>query len=165
MNDYRVGVGDHVPALARTFFATFSRFEFALKRGGFAAGEIGKAASANWDKFAEKLDEGGFLKKIEAAPQAAIFFTRPPKRLTVIVGGEVDFEEMAVAVNAQQLLEAVRRVRNNLFHGEKTYIDDRDKDLMTAGLFVLDSAFEAAMQTTDCDRMTIAFAFAPVGRH
>lgn len=44
MNDaYRAVLGHQMPDIARESFATFSRFEFAMKRGGFHAGEIGKS--------------------------------------------------------------------------------------------------------------------------
>ena len=164
MDGYRIGIGAEIAPLARTFFATFSRFEFALKRGDFALGEIGKPANPNWDAFAAKLGQSFFLE-IQAAKAAAIFFDKPPKKLMVKGGGDVDFEEVPVAVNAQQLFEAVRLVRNNLFHGEKVYVGKRDEDLMNAGLSVLDAAFAAATQIRDCDRMTMAFAYAPVNPH
>lgn len=101
MDDYRNGIGDEIPQLARTFFATFIRFEFALKRGGFAAGSVGKPATPNWDDFAAKLGPD-FFTRIKGAPEADIFFSNPPKKLMVKVGGGVNFEAVALLTRARQ---------------------------------------------------------------
>lgn len=41
MKDYRNGIEQNLAPIALEFFATFSRFEFALKRGAYAAGYEG----------------------------------------------------------------------------------------------------------------------------
>ena len=46
--------------MAVEFFAAFSRFEFALKRGGFLSGEIGGKAGPDWNRFADALEPGFF---------------------------------------------------------------------------------------------------------
>jgi hypothetical protein len=164
MNEYRQGLDEALMPLARMFCVTFSRFEFALKRGDFLKGEIGSAAHADWDKFANALGPA-FLKRMNAAPEADIFFSARPKKLMVIAKDDVDFQEPPAIVSVQQLFEAIRLIRNNLFHGEKTYITQRDNDLITAALFVLDNAFSAAMNDPECQKMTLAFVYAAINPH
>jgi len=161
MDEYIHGLSDALHPIARMFFVTFSRFEFALKRGDFLNGAIGSPAHPDWDKFAQALGEN-FFRRMKTAPEANIFFSARAKKLVVIAANEADFQSPPEIRNAQQLFEATRQVRNNLFHGEKAYVTQRDVDLMTAALFVLDSAFTTAMQDPRCNKMTLAFTFSAV---
>ena len=43
MSDYRIGIEGSLKPVALEFFATFSRFEFALKRGGYVQGTAAAA--------------------------------------------------------------------------------------------------------------------------
>lgn len=163
MDEYRRHLAQEVQRPAVELFAAFARFDFALKRGGYLAGTEGHRADANWNGFANDLGPD-FLLTLKGSPQAAIFFTKPPKTLKV-VNGEASFVVPEVIVNTQQLFEAVRRVRNNLFHGDKPHMDGRDSDLIAASLFVLDAAFEAAQHNPLCNAVTYAFVFAPINDH
>lgn len=143
MNGYRAGLAGLLPPLAVEFFVAIARFDFALKRGGFLAGETDKKASADWDGFASFLGPA-FFNRMKEEPPARIFFEAPPKRLVVTSDGGSEFRDAEPIANAQTLLLAVRLVRNNLFHGEKPGVNVRDEKLMTAALFILDSAFQVA---------------------
>jgi hypothetical protein len=162
--DYRSGLGDSISLPAREFFATFSRFEFALKRGGFLRGQVGEAASPDWNRFASALGLA-FYEAMKADSRAAIFFLAPPKKLVVTGQDKTEFQSTAAITNSQQLFDALRLIRNNLFHGEKANVDDRDRALIGAALFVLDRAFEAAAQRSDCKKMTGAFAYTAINPH
>lgn len=164
MAPYRIDIEHQIIPEAVVFFAVFSRFEFALKRGGFLMGAPGNSAHADWNTLATTLGPA-FFATLHATPEASIFFTAQPKRLVVVDQDNVTFEEPDDIVNLQMLFEAVRLVRNNLFHGEKAYIGQRDKDLLAASLFVLDSTMAACETTPACARVPIAFAFAPIGGH
>ncbi|RUY94731.1 MULTISPECIES: hypothetical protein [unclassified Mesorhizobium] len=159
MNHYRAGIEHQTSADAVTLFAVFSRFEFALKRGGFLKGVVSKAAHPDWEKFSRALGTV-FFAAMRKAPQADIFFSDQPKSLTVIAANEVAFTKPATVVNLQMLFEAVRLVRNNLFHGEKVYVGPRDQALIAASLFVLDSAMNACSTTAGCEAVPYAFVFA-----
>lgn len=161
MDGYRTDVPHQVTPEAITFFSVFSRFEFALKRGGFLGGAIGRKAAPDWDTFAGALGNDLF-DRLRATKEADIFFTAQPKRLVRTGPEEVEFQDQAPIVNLQQLFEAVRLVRNNLFHGEKVAVSDRDRRLMAASLFVLDEAMEACAREPRCRRVPAAFAFADV---
>lgn len=164
MNEYRFGIESSLEPIVFEFFATFSRFEFALKRGGYVSGQIGRRASPNWIQFGNNLGMD-FFNEMRAAEPARIFFEAPPKRLTVKADGGIEFTEQAAPVNTQMLLEAVGLVRNNLFHGEKAWIDERDERLLRASLFVLDSAFAAAHQRDGTRSVCNAFRYAEINAH
>jgi len=164
MKDYRIGIEQYLAPIAIEFFATFSRFEFALKRGNYAAGDEGKKASPDWIRFAGDLGDD-FFKQMEAANAAQIFFEAPPKRLTIKVGGGVEFTDQDKLLNTQMLLAAVGLVRNNLFHGEKIYVDNRDEALIRASLFVLDSAYATANAREDMRQVCAAFRYAQINPH
>lgn len=161
MDEYRQHLAAALPVTAISLFATFSRFEFALKRGGFLLGEINGKASADWNAFADVLGSQ-FFDAMQAAHQARIFFEEPPRRLDRIGLDEVAFVPVGGINNGQRLFEAIRLVRNNLFHGEKARLDERDLALMQASLFVLDSAMVICDKIDACKRIPAAFAFAAV---
>ncbi|WP_421929772.1 hypothetical protein [Neoaquamicrobium sediminum] len=162
MNQYRQAIEHAIVPEAITFFAVFSRFEFALKRGGFLLGNVGHPAGPDWARFSAALGQN-FFDAMKAAPEAHILFDDPPKKLMVFAADDVRFVKPAKIVSLQLLFEAVRLVRNNLFHGEKVLISQRDRDLMKASLFVLDAAMEACQHKADCARVPYAFMFAQTG--
>lgn len=146
------------------FFIVFSRFEFALKRGGFLAGNVGETATANWDVFGKKLGPK-FYEMIKFHPQASVFFTGPPKKLFVLDDGQADFKHLEDVINNKTLFDALKRVRNNLFHGEKLWLGERDKILIAAALFVLDTALDASSHTPDCEQVAQVFHHARVSAY
>ncbi len=102
------------------FFLTFARFEFALKAAGFVTGDLQKA-KPDWPLFGSSLD----LAKVRQDPScaAAVDYLElhPPWRQVVTPDGlawdsTVGFTTFELM---DQVLELVRRVRNNLFHGGK----------------------------------------------
>jgi len=155
MRDFRQYFGEHLDHDAALFFMTFSRIEFALKRGGFVKGVEGRTAEPDWDKFARALGRD-LYKELTEAPEAKNFRDQPPRRL-VKKANEVEFVQSDDIKNLQMLFEAVRLVRNNLFHGEKPYIQDRDRDLIKASMFVLDRALNACDETEGCKQVSEAF--------
>lgn len=165
IDGYRQGIGTRLsessPAIE--FIATFMRFEFALKHGGFLKGERGHRAEPGWDDLAGKLGTG-FFADMQAAPQAHIFFSAPPKRLVVAEDRTPKVEPGPVdpPKNAQDLLKAVRQVRNNLFHGAKPDLGTRDMELIEASLFVLDCTMAACETTSECEQVPVKFEHAPV---
>lgn len=164
IDEYRQGIANALlqSPIAIEFIATFARFEFALKRGGFLEGKPRCSAGANWNAFAQQLGRG-FFAEMQAAPETGLLFTKPPQRL-VVADDETkpEFISPEVVRNAQQLFEAVRLVRNNLFHGEKPGIGGRDRDLIRASMFVLDRAMAACASTPGCEGVPAAFTVAHV---
>lgn len=145
-----------VPAEAVYFFALFSRLEFALKRGGFCKGALRQNAEPNWNAFANKLGEP-FFNALQNRPETEVLFREPPRAMKVGPDGEPFFEDQAAPQTAADLFVAARRIRNNLFHGEKVYFADRDQQLVFAATFVLESALE---QCNDAPLRRVGSAFA-----
>jgi hypothetical protein len=129
------------PQLAVDLLHAFARAEFALKGiQRFCVGNEGNNASANWDLFASDI-----AIQLAAAPGLLpetkdILLTAPPMK-EVVRGGVAVFEHVPLrGPEGVQLLSAVRRVRNNLFHGGKEkperYVG-HDTQLVTASLEVI----------------------------
>lgn len=128
------------------FLAVFSRFEFALKRGGFASGGP-QRVDPNWDQFAAAIAQHFDFAAPADVAAAVTYIEQNPPHKEVLVNNAV-----AWAANVrppgesrmQSLLIHVRVIRNNLFHGgkypEAPPLDpDRDTVLLQHGLMILDA--------------------------
>jgi hypothetical protein len=109
------------------FFVTFARCEFALKTGGFAkCGEkrgVGCEAQADWGAFIKAVSisfQSGVEPNVEAACERLI--DALPWEL-VLVNGNVMWQQQSSSAKkdlATDALTVVRRLRNNLFHGNES---------------------------------------------
>jgi hypothetical protein len=127
------------------FFATFVRFEFAMKQCGYLRWtEDDDVALACRRKLAAALPDH-FFQSVRDGQTAPVLIERPPKDLFVQDGAQPQFGDQPPApTTTMQLLDAVWRVRNNLFHGNKMYPADRERDaaLMDDALAVLDAIMQ-----------------------
>ena len=124
-------------------FAVFSRFEYAMKKGGFRRKDSSDAA---WRTFAAHLPIK-FFDEMKGASKASIYFTAPPDHLVANTNGGVDWSgNPRVPHDAASLFESIKTARNNLFHGDKTHNNHRDTELMKAALFILNAAYDAAVK-------------------
>lgn len=122
---------------ALRLFQLFARFEHALKKEGFVLGKVDDPAMPHWDGFASKLGKPFYQTAVQEKA-AKVLFSHPPKQQVVDVGKTTRWKVKSPPKDAAQLLAAVRRVRNNLFHGEKLDPNDgRDQELMIAALATL----------------------------
>ncbi|MGJ8597145.1 hypothetical protein [Sulfitobacter sp.] len=138
LEDYFLG---RVSQAGFEVFAVFSRFEYAMKKGGFRRERYPDAA---WPTFANALPEG-FFEKMKVAAEASIYFEEPPDHLVTTENGGVAWSEAPqVPTDAATLFESIKTARNNLFHGDKKHNRERDTNLMVAALFVLNEAYKAA---------------------
>ena len=101
------------------FLATFARFEFALKKAGYARGDDSQV-SANWDAFTNDV------AKIDAAVLAPVLASSqyvqqyPPKKQILDHGVIRWVARQGTSGSAiGDVLLSVRTVRNNVFHGGK----------------------------------------------
>ena len=130
------------------FFRDFSYCEYALKRAGLYRRDRNDA-QPNWKCFAESAPVRRVLDNpVDTGLKEAIEYIleHPPKK-QVIENGDLVWRDRKPGATrrSDQLLELVRRVRNNLFHGEKLHMllggsdgdPDRDKKLLKAGRQVL----------------------------
>jgi hypothetical protein len=130
-------------ALVFHFFIIFSRFEYALKRGGF----ITAKAEPAWDDFAKKHRKDFAPDKTAALKAACAYFEAHPPRKQTCVGASLSWSRQLKRTNEPQLvwlLCMVRRVRNNLFHGGKYPVSynaepSRDMTLLKHAITVLDA--------------------------
>lgn len=101
---------------AAKFIATFLRFEFALKESGF--GPENADALVEWRRVADELGQD-FFDYIRTSGKAATLVNAPPKK-QVTRSHQLEWVDQNPPRNVTELLSAVRRVRNNLFHGGKS---------------------------------------------
>jgi hypothetical protein len=130
-----------------SFFVTFSRFEYALKAAGKAKAGAGDAAEANWQEVEEALRHADAERVSRVRAKAGILLTDPPRK-QVFTDGQLNWRSAGPAGDeAQNLVAAVKRVRNNLFHGGKyspegTYLSARSVELVRCVRAVLEELLQ-----------------------
>jgi hypothetical protein len=105
--------------LTLEFLAAFARFEFALKKSGYAR-EDDRQVSPNWDAFANDVSkfDAAALAPVLAASQ---YLQQHPPKKQVLQNGAlkwIDWQGTSGSVIGD-VLQSVRTVRNNVFHGGK----------------------------------------------
>src|SRR5437016_9244108 len=101
------------------FFATFARWECALKRGKFARSGSHGQAEADWNAFADRFaDQLQRLATEEFVAGRDYLFNNPPRRLMFQDGWHPNPRRTG-ETDARYLFRVIRDVRNNLFHGGK----------------------------------------------
>lgn len=105
------------------FFYDFSRFEFSLKESGFLQNR--ENAFPDWDKFVSYY-KGEYTIPSEYIEHINFLLENPPKKQITKLNDEgkrvVDWKNFNVNENAPKLktlVDIVKIVRNNLFHGGK----------------------------------------------
>lgn len=147
MNDLNLPVASDAK---KELFVIFARFEFALKECGFLSGTCGKDAKANWDVFAGDTALSDLLTAVSGDLDVKELIEKPPKKQIIVCGhnGEkswdwkTDSGPADTSPSNSKLLLAVRRVRNNLFHGAKQGEDPRDEQLCRAAKKMLLTCLE-----------------------
>ena len=130
-------LNDH---LVLEFLACFARFEYALKRSGYASGTE-KEVRADWDAFALTLK---ILpdQEIQAVLTAGELLLNNPPQKQVLIAGSLDWKDGIPEGQAdvQKILIYVRRVRNNLFHGGKFLVPTGPVDEPARNQALIDSS-------------------------
>ena len=107
--------------LVLEFFAVFSRFEHALKSRGFVFNDRHDNALVDWGKFIREATPWFENPREDVAESVNYLVNEPPYR-QVMQHQSIEWERRnypAGTPNAALILEAVKTVRNNLFHGGK----------------------------------------------
>ncbi len=137
------------------FFLTFARFEFALKTTGFFQGDL-QRASPDWHRFGRSIDLNTAGLDPKCAEAVDYFSLHPPWR-QVVAGNEIVWDSavgFATLERMDQVLDLVRRVRNNLFHGGK-FNDDvhsgpgRNEMLLRHSLIILHRCLELSQPVAE----------------
>ena len=134
---------EELPDGADCLFKVMMRLEFALKENGFCVKAKTSQyvyAQVDWCKFNEYLGEE-FFCKVKRLRIARVLIHSPPQRQIADDTGHLDWKKTTNSVSdTGDLMIAVRRVRNNLFHGGKHGDPDGDRngDLICDALRVID---------------------------
>lgn len=135
--------------LAKKVFIEFARFEYCIKVSGFLKTPNGQA-EPDWDAFANCSEIKNLFKEINDSPttpcsKMRYLLDNPPKK-QVAENGVLSWKAAPHISSSQGYFGAVRRVRNNLFHGGKFngsfFEPDRSANLLEAVLCVLKAARE-----------------------
>jgi len=117
-----------LPPLSNKLFRIFARFEFSLKMAGFAYMR-GDSVEIAWDRFANSVPIGRrFMAHVRDNNVCPTILAYPPKPDPIEQGRYGFAEHVALPDSVQDVFGAVRRVRNNLFHGGKYFDDDKTRN-------------------------------------
>ena len=136
---------NQLPKHSEELLKVFSRFEYALKEIGYVApGARNDEVRVLWDRFANELLGSKFFQQINNQGIAPTLLSKPPN-MQVVNDQKWGWKEVDPPNNIQELFGAVRRVRNNLFHGGKSGDPDADRNatLVYEALAVLIEALNA----------------------
>lgn len=132
--------------LVLEFFFVFSRFERALLRQGYYSCAQRGDLKADWKRFADVHNDPFSNLKAPKLAQAVQYYQQQPPKKQVVQNGQLEWSPSppnSTATELDRLLILVRRVRNNLFHGEKLgnlvggSDFGRDEQLLQHGLTIL----------------------------
>src|SRR6185437_6656536 len=111
--------------LVLEFFVAFSRFEYALKRAGFATGNE-KGVKADWDCFGQNLRRTAAAEELAPVLNCCTYLRQNPPKKQILRAGQLAWNDGRGPSRSdiERLLIDIRCVRNNLFHGGKIPIPD-----------------------------------------
>ena len=135
--------------IANEFASSFSLFEYALKASGCCSSRrmYGRdIVRVDWSEFLRRhASTAQLLDQLRKAPVASYIVTNPPRYRTLNELGEFGWDEPGEINTISALCDAVKRARNNLFHGDKANWDaSRDDKLLRASIKVIDCLLELA---------------------
>lgn len=121
-------------------FKCMMRLEFAVKEAGYVRRGQNDAAEVDWDRYANERLGSDFWQQVRLVEVVKTLILTPPKRQIVDGSGNLGWMDTAEVSSVQDLIGAVRRVRNNLFHGGKSGDPDAERNdkLYAASLCVID---------------------------
>ncbi len=139
----------HDLRIAADFFFQFARFEYAMKAVGYRNSENGEA-KPDWHKLSEDMEETFKHPPSNSFTEALDYYWQHPPMKQIVKNGNLKWAVVPPTASSQadRVLQYVRRVRNNLFHGGKFeggYLEDpeRSETLMKYGLIILDECLNA----------------------
>ena len=122
---------DH-PDDAVLFFRIMMRLEYALKELGFAS-QTGTFLRVDWIRYANEMLGADFLQEIVDDNSLTVLLREPPSRQILLDDAKLSWDKADPIETTRDLLQAVWRVRNNLYHGGKSgHPDDDRNDVLIA---------------------------------
>ncbi|HEY4424832.1 MAG TPA: hypothetical protein VGN10_11525 [Pyrinomonadaceae bacterium] len=129
--------------LVYEFFFVFSRFEHALSTTAYLTeGKIG--VFPDWNKFGREMNDAFQAQLSREVRKAIRYYEEAPPKKQVVDFDSLTWKDVVPQTDYQleKLLLLIRRVRNNLFHGEKLGAllegnSERDTHLLMYGLIIL----------------------------
>lgn len=107
---------------AKEVFIEFARFEYCLKATGFLKNNS-ELAESNWDKFSNCTEMKKFFGDIKSKSATTCcsmhYILKNPPKKQIVKDGRLSWGTPPCINSSQCYFGAVRRVRNNLFHGGK----------------------------------------------
>jgi hypothetical protein len=133
-----------MPQLAVEFFAKFMRLEYALKAHDRYRQTRNGTVKPDWDGFAHKQHIAALFPELQNDPAARYLIELPP-RMRILRAGTLAWSDQPNACeNMADVCAMLRRIRHNLFHGDKGLVgSEQDERLLIAGLVVMDALIEA----------------------
>jgi len=136
---------DHLqvePNLVCEFFGVFSRMEFALKESTFLRADRNSRAAPDWGSFAEKYGEPLSSNKDRQLTEAIRCLLEKPPEVQLVENNSIRWQHVDLrgSGDGARAIDAVQRIRNNLFHGGKHSphsTPERDEKLIQSALIVL----------------------------
>ena len=134
-------------ALVSEFFAVFARFEYAMKASHYCKSDQWNNAVPDWPALKQNLGPTLENTTDRDLRRAMEFLLDAPPLVQKCVDGAPNFQVVPLAGNSKgaKVLNAAKRVRNNLFHGGKHTPHSppaRDTELIEAALCVLQHCLE-----------------------
>jgi hypothetical protein len=135
-------IKDHPPR-AVGFFKVMMRLEFALKENRYARQE-GNQIVLCWDEYIDDRLGKGFFDEMRQSGKVRELIITPPKRQIINEGGGFSWIDVGSVANTHELIGAVRRIRNNLFHGGKSGDPDHGRSdvLIMQAMLVIKAVLE-----------------------
>lgn len=139
--------------LSFDFFREFSRCEYCLKAVGFR--RPGDTAEPDWGAFAGAVQQCFETPPNDEFARAVQYYLDSPPKKQIVRDGLLAWEDVVPQheSRADLLIQLLRRVRNNLFHGGKFnghfFAPQRSGELLRHGLVILKGVVNAHPQVQD----------------
>lgn len=131
------------------FFIIFSRFEYALKSSGYIPDKKKSKPEIDWKNFKEEIKDEFKLEEVKHPNEMELF---EDFKTQYIYKGTLKWREFNIdstKSDAEIIIDIVKTIRNNLFHGAKnteycTGVDEkRDENLLLYGIKAIEKLIEA----------------------
>jgi hypothetical protein len=127
--------------LIAEFLITFSRAEYALKAAEFVYPVADRADGrfdVAWDRFADEIAGALLQSDLGSDPAIRYLMDKPPQKQVLTARGlKWKPRSRHGQSPARFLVRSVTTVRNNLFHGAKEPLVERDRQLVRGALRAL----------------------------